>query len=257
MGTPVKMELDKLRLVAEERASNCNRGLAGVLGIAGTASMSSPLNHHMSRSDCFDGSVVLPSSPMVSFKPGMSVYRPGSLKSSSSALVADHCPPTPGAVQDGKRSRMMENNNNANNNNNVNNVNVNLNARFTAAVTETPLIPFSPARASAQGINSNERETCPKKLASRQKQIDYGKNTTGYSLYTAQVHRNQRVRGDHPWTPNKFQMCSKRSWDGQVRKWRRALHKFDPEDSSINDEEVDMEDEEEVSSSSSSNTSCN
>ena len=31
-----------------------------------------------------------------------------------------------------------------------------------------------------------------------------------------------------PKTPNKFQVCSKRSWDGQVRKWRRQLHLFDP-----------------------------
>ena len=23
-------------------------------------------------------------------------------------------------------------------------------------------------------------------------------------------------------------MCSKRSWDGQIRKWRRLLHEFDP-----------------------------
>ena len=23
-------------------------------------------------------------------------------------------------------------------------------------------------------------------------------------------------------------MCSKRSWDGQIRKWRRLLHEYDP-----------------------------
>lgn len=32
----------------------------------------------------------------------------------------------------------------------------------------------------------------------------------------------------HPKTPNKYQQCSKRSWDGQIRKWRRMLHAFDP-----------------------------
>jgi hypothetical protein len=31
-----------------------------------------------------------------------------------------------------------------------------------------------------------------------------------------------------PRTPDKNQQCSKRSWDGQVRKWRRALHQWDP-----------------------------
>lgn len=235
LGTPVKMELDKLRLVAEERASNCNKGLASVLGIANA---SSPLAEM--RSDAFG---VLPSSPMVTFKPGMSVYRPG-----CGVAKTDHCPPTPGAIQDGKRSRMENNNDDENRGNDVN---VNLKDRFVEALNANT-IPFSPARASAQGINLNERETCPKKLASRQKQIDYGKNTTGYSLYTDQVPRFQRVRGDHPWTPNKFQICSKRSWDGQVRKWRRALHRFDPSSDSIQDENEDTSD----SIDSSESASC-
>lgn len=30
-----------------------------------------------------------------------------------------------------------------------------------------------------------------------------------------------------PWTPDKTQVCSKRSWDGQLCKWRRQLHAFD------------------------------
>ena len=32
----------------------------------------------------------------------------------------------------------------------------------------------------------------------------------------------------HPRTPSATQQCSKRSWDGQVRKWRRLLHAWDP-----------------------------
>ncbi len=31
-----------------------------------------------------------------------------------------------------------------------------------------------------------------------------------------------------PKTPDKYQKCSKRSWDGQVSKWRRRLHEWDP-----------------------------
>jgi len=27
--------------------------------------------------------------------------------------------------------------------------------------------------------------------------------------------------------PNKYQVCSKRSWDGQIKKWRRHLHNYD------------------------------
>lgn len=208
------MELDKLRQVAEERAVHSNKGLAGVLGIAS----SSPLSHLRS-----DSNVPAPLSA-VSFKPGMSVYRPATAANGKSE---ERCPPTP-SLKEGKRSRLSSENGTDENTNNINITNMNLNSRFSEALNANT-IPFSPARATAQGINLVERETCPKKLASRQKQIDYGKNTTGYALYTAQVPKNQRKRGDHPWTPNKLQVCSKRSWDGQVRKWRRALHKFDPE----------------------------
>lgn len=41
--------------------------------------------------------------------------------------------------------------------------------------------------------------------------------------------RSKRKRED-PKTPNKYQVCSKRSWDGQIRKWRRMLHFYDPAD---------------------------
>jgi len=66
-----------------------------------------------------------------------------------------------------------------------------------------------------------------RRLETRQKQIDIGKNTPGYQNYLKLVPRSQRKRGN-PQTPHKYQVCSKRSWDGQIRKWRRLLHKFDP-----------------------------
>jgi len=71
------------------------------------------------------------------------------------------------------------------------------------------------------------REEDPRRLEQRQKQIDYGKNTAGYQAYTDAIPKNKRKR-DNPKTPNKFQSCSKRSWDGQIRKWRRSLHLYDP-----------------------------
>jgi hypothetical protein len=70
-------------------------------------------------------------------------------------------------------------------------------------------------------------ETDPHKLAQRQKQIDFGKNTTGYQNYVARVPR--RTPGDktHPTTPRIAKVMSKRCFDGQVRAWRRALHQWD------------------------------
>ena len=68
--------------------------------------------------------------------------------------------------------------------------------------------------------------TDPHRLQQRQRQIDIGKNTPGYQHYVQSVARNARTP-EMPRTPDKFQVCSKRSWDGQVKKWRRLLHAFD------------------------------
>lgn len=64
------------------------------------------------------------------------------------------------------------------------------------------------------------------KIENRMKQIGFGKLTEGYINYTKFVPVCRRVRGD-PRTPDPHQICSKRSWDGQIKKWRRALHAFD------------------------------
>ncbi|ETP29199.1 hypothetical protein F442_21630 [Phytophthora nicotianae P10297] len=75
---------------------------------------------------------------------------------------------------------------------------------------------------------ADEKETDPHRLAQRQKQIDYGKNTIGYDRYCAQVPRHQRRPGKHPMTPDKTKCIGKKVFDGMVRKWRQALHKYDP-----------------------------
>jgi len=66
------------------------------------------------------------------------------------------------------------------------------------------------------------------RLAQRQKQIDYGYRTVGYLRYRLLVAKDHR-KPDHPRTPKKTQGCSKRSWDGQLKKWRRDLHLWDPD----------------------------
>jgi histone RNA hairpin-binding protein len=70
------------------------------------------------------------------------------------------------------------------------------------------------------------QEISPKRLDSRQKQIDIGKNTPGYKNYLQLIKKEKRKYYD-PHTPDKYQVCSKRSWDGQIRVWRRLLHLYD------------------------------
>jgi len=70
-------------------------------------------------------------------------------------------------------------------------------------------------------------ETDERKLSGRARQIEIGKSTEGYSLYLADIPRKDRSK-DHPWTPDKFTICSTRSWQGVVRLWRRKLHFWDP-----------------------------
>lgn len=47
-------------------------------------------------------------------------------------------------------------------------------------------------------------------------------------FFLKKMLRNDRT-AEHATTPNIYQVCSKRSWDGQMRKWRRYLHQWDPQ----------------------------
>ena len=60
---------------------------------------------------------------------------------------------------------------------------------------------------------ANGEETDEHRVAQRQKQIDYGKNTLLYDAFVAAVPRDARLPR-HPMTPLVTQKCSKRSFVG-------------------------------------------
>ena len=69
-------------------------------------------------------------------------------------------------------------------------------------------------------------ETDERRLMQRRKQVEFGKVTEGYKNYLKLRPKERRTKHE-PQTPNALQKCSKRSWDGQIRKWRQQLHKYD------------------------------
>jgi len=113
------------------------------------------------------------------------------------------------------------------------------NAKSTIAISSNqPEVAADPSTVGSSSVAPKDRrvkkvkkqkprEQDARRLIARQKQIDIGMNTPGYVKFNEAVPLSARTKA-HPKIPDIYQVCSKRSWDGQVRKWRRQLHDFDP-----------------------------
>ena len=84
---------------------------------------------------------------------------------------------------------------------------------------------------------SEEKETDQSKISQRLKQVKYGKNTLGYDNYTRTVNKCEREPRNpkHPVTPDVYRLQSKKSFDGYVKSWRRALHLWDSQAEALSD----------------------
>ncbi|CAF0835926.1 unnamed protein product [Brachionus calyciflorus] len=71
-------------------------------------------------------------------------------------------------------------------------------------------------------------------LRKRQKQINFGKVTKEYERYVEAIPKRKR-ESFHPRTPNKFRKCSRRKFDGLVKKWRKLLHVWDENPEALKD----------------------
>lgn len=72
---------------------------------------------------------------------------------------------------------------------------------------------------------ANGVETDQHRIEQRQKQIDFGKNTVAYDRFIEVCPRHSRRKGD-PMTPLPHQICSKRSFMGQVTNWKKKVYQY-------------------------------
>ena len=88
-----------------------------------------------------------------------------------------------------------------------------------------------PPASKKQCTGTVAKEDNPQRLDQRLKQIQYGYNTLAYDNFITEVPKHARgSRDEHPRTPDPYQMQSKRAFDGRIKKWRRELHRWEPED---------------------------
>jgi len=81
-------------------------------------------------------------------------------------------------------------------------------------------------------------------LRKRQKRINFGKVTPEYERYVLAVDKRKR-EPYHPRTPNKFRQCSRRKFDGLIKKWRKQLHVWDENPEALKDFKFSIADSDE------------
>jgi len=70
------------------------------------------------------------------------------------------------------------------------------------------------------------------KIQQRRKAVTKGKNTIGYDIYCRSIPKEKRQKRSMvtPSTPDHTLDIPNKKWNGMVRSWRVALHRYDPVD---------------------------
>lgn len=81
------------------------------------------------------------------------------------------------------------------------------------------------------------------KIEQRRKAIGKGKNTIGYDIYSRTVKKEKRHKRSMitPTTPDHTLDIPNKRWNGMVKSWRKALHRYDPVDLRKSFEEAQAE----------------
>ncbi|EKG02597.1 hypothetical protein TCSYLVIO_006370 [Trypanosoma cruzi] len=99
--------------------------------------------------------------------------------------------------------------------------------------TEEKHLNYTGVELYASEINTGETAERERRLQQRQRQVQYGKETLGYSNYLRAVPSrcDREFRNPmHPITPRPEYDCSKRTFDRYLNVWRRQLHLWDDYD---------------------------
>ncbi|KAH9599435.1 Histone RNA hairpin-binding protein [Trypanosoma melophagium] len=106
-------------------------------------------------------------------------------------------------------------------------------ASFLLVMAEEKHLHYTGVELPLSELNTGDTAERARRLQQRQRQVQYGKETTGYSNYIRAVPS----RGDrefrnpmHPVTPRPEYNCSKRTFDRYLNVWRRQLHLWDEYD---------------------------
>ncbi|KAF4658654.1 hypothetical protein FOL47_007891 [Perkinsus chesapeaki] len=94
-------------------------------------------------------------------------------------------------------------------------------------VTRNGIAGLMKNRESLSSSSENGDVNCwTRRQQLRERQVAIGKSTHEYQKYQAEVPADDRKVGVHPVTPDPTKKVSKRTFDAEMRTWRKALHEL-------------------------------